>query len=69
LGDSIIGNVGTECADMKAECFPGIRTEQLHSVIENRDVGNADAVVIHVDTNDLKRTGNLDYIMGDIYDL
>jgi hypothetical protein len=26
LGDSIIRNVGTECPDMKVECFPGIRT-------------------------------------------
>jgi hypothetical protein len=31
LGDSIIRNVGTQCSDMKVECFPGIRTEQPHS--------------------------------------
>ena len=29
LGESIIRNVGTEYPDMKVECFPGIRTEQL----------------------------------------
>jgi hypothetical protein len=29
LGDSIIWNVGNECSDMKVECFPGIRMEQL----------------------------------------
>ena len=29
LGDSILSNVGSECPDMKVECFPGIRTEQL----------------------------------------
>ena len=40
LGDSIIRNVGTECTDMKVVCFLGIRTEQLHRVIENRDLGN-----------------------------
>jgi len=57
LGDSIIGNVGTECSDMKVECFPAIRTEQLHRVIENRDLGSLDTVIIHMGTNDLRRTG------------
>ena len=69
LGDSTIRNVATECSDMKVECCPGIRTEQLHRVIENRDLGNSDTVVIHVGTNDLRRTGNLDYVMRDVYDL
>jgi len=54
---------------MKVECFPGIRTEQLHRVIENKDLGSPDTGVIHVDTNDLRRTGNLNYDMGDVYDL
>ena len=39
LGELIIWSVGTECSDMKVECFPGIRTEQLHGVIEYRDLG------------------------------
>ena len=69
LGDSIIRNVGTEFSDMKVECFPGIRTEQLHSVIESRDVGSSHTAVIHVGTNNLRRTGNLDYVMGDVFDL
>jgi len=69
LGNSIIRNVGSECSDMKVECFPGIRTEQLLTVIVNRNVGNPDTVVIHVGTNNLRRTGNLDYVMGDVYDL
>ena len=69
LGDSIIWNVGTECTGMKVECFPGIRTEQLHRAIENRDLGNPDTVLIHVGTNDLRRTGNLDCVIGDVYDL
>ena len=54
LGDSIIRNVGTECSDMKFECFPGIRTDQLQRVIERRELGSPDSVVIHVGTNDLR---------------
>ena len=54
---------------MKVECFPGIRTEQLHRVIENRDLGNPDAFVIHVGTNYLRRTENLNYVVGNVYDL
>jgi hypothetical protein len=60
LGDSIIQNVGTECSDMKFKCFPGIRKEQLHRVIENRDLGIPDIYVSHVGTDDLRRNGNLD---------
>jgi hypothetical protein len=69
LGDSIKCNVGTECSDMRFECFPGILTEQLQRVIVNRGFGSPDAVVIHVGTNYMKRTGNLDYLIGDAYDL
>ena len=69
LGDWIIGNVETEYTYVKVKCFPGIRTEQLLRVIENRDLGSSDTVVFHVGTNDLRRTGNLDYVMGDVYDL
>jgi hypothetical protein len=69
LGDSILHNVGTECSDMKIVCIPCIKTEQLHSVIENRDLGSPDTVVIHVVTNDLRRTGNRDCVMGDVYHL
>jgi len=39
---------------------------KLHRVIENRDLGSPDTVVIHVGTNDLRRNRNLDYVMGDI---
>ena len=52
---------------MKVVCFPGIRTEQLQRVIERSELGSPDSVVIHVGTNDLRRTGNL--VMGDVYDL
>jgi hypothetical protein len=54
---------------MKVECFIGIRTEQLQIIIVKRDLRGPDVVVIHVGTNKIKRTGNLDYIMGDVYDL
>jgi hypothetical protein len=54
---------------MNFEYFPCIRTERLHIVIENRDIGNSDTVAIHVGTKDLRRTVNLDYVMGYVYDL
>jgi len=38
VGDSIVRNVGAEHVDMKVECFPGIKTEQLHRVMEKRDL-------------------------------
>jgi hypothetical protein len=37
--------------------------------MENRDVGYSDTVVIHVGTNDVRRSRNLDYIMGELYEL
>jgi hypothetical protein len=54
---------------MKVKCFPGIRTQQLQNFIVKRDLGSPDTDVIHVGTSDLKRTGNLDYVMGDANDL
>jgi lysophospholipase L1-like esterase len=67
LEDSIIRNVESE--HVKVQCFPGIKTEQLQRVMENRHLGSPDTVVIHVGTNDLRRTANLDYVMGDVYAL
>jgi lysophospholipase L1-like esterase len=69
LGDSIVWNVGADRSDMRIECFPGIRTDQLRRVIENRDLGCSDSVVIHVGTNDVRRFRNLDLVMGEAYDL
>jgi hypothetical protein len=60
--DSIIRNVKSE--HVRVHCFPGIRTEQLQRVMENKDLGSPDTVVIHVGTNDLRRTANLDHVMG-----
>jgi hypothetical protein len=37
--------------------------------MENRDFGYSDTVVIHVGTNDVRRSRNLDYIVGEVYDL
>ena len=74
MGDSIVRNVGAGKANLRVECFPGIRSDQLRKLVENRvterrDLGNPDAVVIHVGTNDIKRSRKLDHVMGDIYDL
>jgi FAD/FMN-containing dehydrogenase len=57
VGDSIVRNVGVDHADMKAECFPGIKTEQLHRVLEKRDLVSPETLSIHVGTNDLKTNG------------
>jgi len=67
VGDSIIRNVGTGQNNIIVECFPGIRTEQLTRVLDNRDLGTPDTVIIHVGTNDLKRSINLDYVMSEVY--
>jgi lysophospholipase L1-like esterase len=58
-----------ESEHVRVEYFPGIRTEQLRRVTENRDLGSPDTLVIHVGTNDLGRTANLDYVKGDVYAL
>ena len=68
LGDLIVRNVGTEHTNMKVECFPGIRTEQVHRVMETRDLRSPDTVLIHVGTNNLRKR-NLDYVMGEMYAL
>jgi hypothetical protein len=66
VGDSIISNVGTGQNNIMVQCFLGIRTEQLCRVMENRDLETPDGVVIHVGTNDLKRSVNLDYVLGEV---
>ena len=69
VGDSMLCNVGAEHADMKAECFPGNKTEQLHRVMEKRDLGSPKTVIIHVGTNDLRTTRNPDFVMREVYAL
>jgi hypothetical protein len=69
IGDSIVRNVGAEKPNMRVECFPGIRADHLRGVMENKNLGYSDTVVIHVRTNDVRRSRNLDYVMGEVYDL
>jgi len=52
-GDSVVRSIGAEHADMKVECFPGIKTEQLHRVMEKRDLGSSEIFIINLGTNDL----------------
>ena len=69
VGNSIIRSVGTGQNNTMVESFPGIRTEQIHRVLDKRDLGTPDTVIIHVDTNDLKRSTNLDYVMVEVHSL
>ena len=69
LGDSIVRNGGVEEPNMRVECFPGIRVDHLRRVMEYRNLGYTDTVVIHVGTNEVRRSGNLDCVMGEVYDL
>jgi hypothetical protein len=69
LGDSRERNVAAEKSNMRVERCAGIRADQLRRVMENRDLGCSDTVVIHVGTNEIRRHRNLDYIMGEVYDL
>jgi hypothetical protein len=57
LGDSIVKNVGAEKSNIRVENFPGIRTDKMRRVI------------IHVETDNIRRYRNLDYVMGEVYDL
>ena len=67
--DSILRNVGADRADMKVECFPGIKTERLHRVTEKRDLGSPESVIIHVGTNDMITMINLSFVMGEVHAL
>ena len=69
FGDSIVRKLGIGHTDMAVECFPGIKTEQLHRVIERSDLGSPETAIIHVGTNDLRTTRNLDFLMGEAYAL
>ena len=56
VGDSVLRSIEAEHADTMVKCFSGIKTEQLHRVIEKADVGSPETVVMHVGTNDLRTT-------------
>jgi hypothetical protein len=49
----MLRNVGAEHTDMMVECFQGIKTEELHRVIEKLDLGSLETVIVHMGTNDL----------------
>jgi len=66
VSDSVLHNIGAEHAGVMVECFPGIITKQLHRVIEKRDLGSPEIVIIHIGTNDLRITRNLDFVMGEL---
>ena len=65
----MLRSVGTEHTDMMVECFPEIKSGQLHRVIEKRDLGSSETVIIHVGTNDLRTKRNLDFVKVEVYAL
>jgi hypothetical protein len=69
VGSSMSHSVGAEHADMMVDCFPVIKTKQLLRVIEKRDLGSPETVIIQAGTNDLRTTRNLDFVMGEVYAL
>ena len=66
IGDSIVRNVCTGHTDMTVEFFPGIKTEQLHRVIERSDLGIPETAIIHVGANDLRTTRNPDFVIHEV---
>jgi len=62
----MLRNFGADHADVMAECFPVIETEQLHRMIEKRALGDPETVIIHVGTKDLRTTRNLDFVMREV---
>jgi hypothetical protein len=69
LCDSLIRSVGAGKTNMKAEFFSGNYSCPAAWNNENINIGCAYTVVIHVGTNDVRRSTNLDYVMGQVYDL
>ena len=64
FGDSVLRSVGAEYAHMTVECFPGIETEQLHTVIEKRDLGSPETrrvpyITGHSSQHNIKQHGML----------
>jgi hypothetical protein len=45
-------NFRTEHAGMMVKWFSRVKTVELHRVIDNRDLGSLETVIIHVCTND-----------------
>jgi hypothetical protein len=66
---SILRNVRAEFTDKKLECFPVIKTKQLHRVIEKSNLGSPESVIIQVGTNDIRTTRNPYFVKGEVYAL
>ena len=56
---------GAEDTDMVMECFQGIKNKELRRMIEKRHIGAPETIIIHMGTNDLKTTRNLDFVVGE----
>ena len=60
-GIHCIQNKGSK---VQCVCFPGIKTEQLHRIVQKRDLGSSETVIVHMGMNDLRTTRNLDFLYG-----
>jgi hypothetical protein len=69
VGNSLLRSFGAEHADMKVRCFLRTNTEQLYRVIERRDLGSPATFIIHVGANYLRKTRNVDFVLGEVYAL
>jgi len=67
VGDLILRNFGAEYADMLVESFQEIKTEELQRVTEQRHLGSPETVIMHMGTNDLRTTRNIDFVLGEVY--
>ena len=62
-------NAGAEHTVLMVECFQGIKTEQLHRMIQKRHLYFPETVIIQTCTNDWRRTRKLDFVLGEVYAL
>jgi hypothetical protein len=56
VGGLMLPNVGAQHTDMMVESIQAIETEQLHKVVEKRGLSSPETVIIHMGTNDLRKT-------------
>ena len=55
VGELMLRKFGAEHKVMTVECFQGIKSEELHRVIEKNYLGSSEPVIIHVDKNYFKQ--------------
>ena len=58
---STLRYIEAEHADMRVEC--------LNRATVKRKLGSPETLIIHAGTNELRRTRNLDFVMGEVYAL